>query len=62
MITKHRLQILHEFYWDNIKMLDKGNILNKLLSDYYQKQFIYINKNSLNLKNDTEFLDPYMFF
>jgi len=55
VITEHRINLSHEFNWDNVEILDKEQFLSKRLIS----EMIYIKrqKNSLNLQSDTECLD-----
>ncbi|KYN19622.1 hypothetical protein ALC57_08098 [Trachymyrmex cornetzi] len=55
VIAEHRLEYSHEFDWNNIKILDEENMLDKRLTSemiYIQKQ-----KNSSNMQTDTELLN-----
>jgi len=56
VITEHRLKFSHDFDWENIEMLDGEVYFNKRLIS----EMIYIKKQQkgLNLKKDTELLDP----
>ena len=54
VISLHRINEGHEFDWDNVKILDRENNLNKRLTS----EMLYIKKqvNSINKQNDTELL------
>jgi len=56
VITEHRLKFSHDFDWENVEILDEEVYLNKRLIS----EMIYIKKQQkgLNLKKDTELLDP----
>ena len=56
VITDYCLDHEYEFDWNNIEILDEERILNKRL--ILQMIFVRKQKNSSNLKNDTELLDP----
>jgi len=55
VITVYRLEISHEFDWENIKIFDEQENLHKRLTS----EMIFINeqKNGLNIKKDTEYLN-----
>lgn len=55
VITEHRINFLHEFDWDNIKILDKEKFWTKRLIS----ETLHIKRQShgLNLHTDTELLD-----
>jgi len=56
VITEHRLEFSHDFDWENVEILDEEVYFNKRLIS----EMIYIKKQQkgLNLKKDTELLDP----
>jgi len=56
VITEHRLKFSHDFDWENVEILDEEVFFNKRLIS----EMIYIKKQQkgLNLKKDTELLDP----
>ncbi|KYN22199.1 hypothetical protein ALC57_05409, partial [Trachymyrmex cornetzi] len=54
VITDHRLEYNHEFDWEGVRILDRERFLNKRLNS--EMLHIYMPKNGLNLKTDTEFL------
>lgn len=54
VITEHRLEHTHDFYWDSVKILDQEQILSKkLISEII---FIRKQKNGLNIQSDTDSL------
>jgi len=53
VITKYRLDFNH-FNWENVQILDKERFLNKRLKS--EMSHIYMQKNELNLKTDSECL------
>ncbi|KYN21604.1 hypothetical protein ALC57_06020 [Trachymyrmex cornetzi] len=52
VITNHRLEVNHEFDWENIQILDKERNLSKRLIS--EKAHILMQKNGLNLRSDTD--------
>lgn len=54
MITDHRLELDHEFNWNDVTILDNEPLFNKRLVS--EMIFIKRQKNSLNMQTDTEFL------
>jgi len=59
VITEHRVNLLHDFDWENVEVLDEEAHYNKRLIS----EMIFIKKqsNGLNLHRDTELLDPIYF-
>ncbi|KYN22564.1 hypothetical protein ALC57_05036, partial [Trachymyrmex cornetzi] len=52
VITEHRIEFDHDFDWENVAVLDEERSLNKrLISECLH---ILMQKNSLNLRSDTE--------
>jgi len=58
VITEHRLKYSRDFNWDNVIILNQAHFNKRLISE-----MIYIKKQSenLNLRKDTELLDPIYF-
>ncbi|EZA55116.1 hypothetical protein X777_05294 [Ooceraea biroi] len=54
VITEHRLNLNHEFDWENVHILDKEKFLSKRLVS--EMIHIKLQNNSLSLQADTEFL------
>ena len=52
VITEHRINLQHDFDWDNITILDHEPIYHKRLIS--EMLYIKRQKNSLNLQTDTE--------
>jgi len=55
VITQYRIEEAHEFDWENVRDLDRERFLSKRLIS--EMMHIRLQKNSLNLQSDTEFLD-----
>jgi len=55
VITDHRINLSHEFDWENVEILDRERYLTKRL--VFEMLHIKRQKNSLNLHTDTECLD-----
>jgi len=53
-ITDHRLQLNHEFDWNDVRVLDEEINYKKCLIS----EMIHIKKHGLNSQNDTVLLDP----
>lgn len=59
VITEHRINENHDFEWKNIEILDKEVILQKRLTS--EMIHIYLQINSINIKEDTKKLyKPYL--
>jgi len=54
VITQHRIEEIHEFDWENVRVLDRERFLSKQLIS--EMMHIRLQK-SLNLQSDTKFLD-----
>ncbi|EFN64711.1 hypothetical protein EAG_06940, partial [Camponotus floridanus] len=54
LITDHRLQLHHEFKWDEVAILDKELVFHKRLIS--EMCFIKKQNNSLNLQTEIEYL------
>ena len=51
VITDHRIEFNHDFYWENVQTLDYEIFLNKRLIS--KKAHILMQKNDLNLRSDS---------
>jgi predicted GIY-YIG superfamily endonuclease len=54
VITEHRINLDHEFDWENVQILDREPYLSKRLVS--EMAHIKLQKNSLNSQTDTDFL------